>query len=250
MRDIHSLEDDFLYSPIDETNCESQVNKFKAIYSTALLEKLSKSEVYCVQTNLRFLKVSDFAMKHFVYINSNHFSQRQSSVSSAVEHEWRKAEQVLLKMCLEEDLNFPSIADTFDLIYSSYLIPNTETAKSDSECIRKFAIEKRLVDVNAFKPETESENSLQLDCNETLEKYRNFANKQVQQDFDFNSNCTDHHRQWNDCVQERIVTSSFFDVFATVKVLGELRLSQTGRDLQRKDFIKFTKNLYQSIARC
>ncbi|CRL00859.1 CLUMA_CG014110, isoform A [Clunio marinus] len=218
-------------------------------------DKNMKKEVDCVIENLSKTDFSNNLLVVYVYETSDNIVDREKKIQEAQSKVTRATFDAFLR-CKSEK-NFGLYFDDL-LEVDSSAVEEEEASHKEDYCIRKYIIEKRLIDLEIYNLKMNPKNldTTKINCTYLTPKYiKDFEDDLVRTLLDDSSeDSAEEPKELNPievaCLWNAIRKGKYVDEMIPYNYLKEFNLgSETKRNLRSK-FVAFMRNLSDSLTKC
>jgi len=258
------LDKHFKYVPqFNQLECGTIVTDLKDIIIDETLERVSESstdeeseeskdmrKLYqdnsaCIRGQLNSIGYSELMMKIYVYQHSKRTSNNQKKkLSSATEAEATKKLAIAISLCISEQV--------FGELFDNLMTNNTEEVetledKQNDYCIRKYVIDKELIDTDKFTVTINPDNiELNFTCASRIGSIFEDLKKIIQDGFEIPNQSKKQAR----CLNKTIKSENGIEYIAKISVLSEIQMADDLRKELRSEFVQTIKKLHMRMIKC
>lgn len=258
------LDKHFKYVPqFNQLECGTIVTNLKDIIIDETLERISESSTdeeseesrnmrnlyhdnsACIRGQLNSIGYSDLMMKIYVYQHSKRTSNSQKKkLTSATEAEATKKLAIAVSLCMSEQV----FGELFDnLMKNESEEVETLEEKQNDYCIRKYVIDKKLIDTDKF-PVTINPDNIELNfaCASRIDSIFEDLKKIIQDGFEIPGQSRKQAR----CLSRAIKSENGMEYIAKISVLSEIQMTDDLRKELRSEFVQTIKKLHMQMIKC
>lgn len=247
--------------------CELKLNEYREMFYTELTTELKADEEFittadCIVEQAKSLHLAEVAMKRHVYENTRRMSRRKRKKSMrAIDYAIEKKMEVAVKLCTTDEV----FGELFDSLYASdnstdsskenKVDSNTSEEEETSEkgedyCTRKYMIDNGFINTTVYDVKLNPENIAVTDlkCEEMVKASKLQSLNEIKEEFE------DEHRRPSKkttrCIMKAMTSSNYFENSIKVAMLGEIKISEELKAVEREKFIVAMKEMYENILKC
>lgn len=204
-----------------------------------------KDNSACIREQLEAINFPEIMMKLFVYEKSLKTSKKQKKkLVAATNTEAENKLQVAISMCVSE----PVFGEMFDSIMKNDVEEeDTLDEKQNDYCIRKYVVDKELVDTKIFTINLNPDNiELNFECEDRIEDMFESLEEVIKDSFETANQSKKQLR----CMNKGLRTGKAGEYIAKISVLSEVQLTDDQKKEFRVEFIEKLKGYYQEMIKC
>jgi hypothetical protein len=204
-----------------------------------------KDNSACIREQLEGINFPEIMMRLFVYEQSLKTSKKQKKkLISATNTEAENKLQVAVSVCVSE----PVFGKMFDgIIKDDVEKEDTLDEKQNDFCIRKYVVDKKLVDTNQFKIDMNPDNiELGFECEERIEDMFGSLEAIIKDSFE----TAKQSKKQLQCMNKALRIGKAGEYIAKVSVLSEIQLTDDQKKEFRTEFVEKLKGYYQEMIKC
>lgn len=209
------------------------------------MRKLYQDNSVCIRGQLNSLGYSDLMMKMYVYQHSKRTSNNQKKkLTSATEAEAIKKFAIAISLCISEQV----FGELFDnLMKNDKEEVETLEDKQNDYCIRKYVIDKELIDTVKF-PVTLNPDNIELNftCAIRIDGIFEDLKKIIQDGFEIPG----QNKKQVRCLNKTIKSENGIEFIAKMSVLSEIQMTDDLRKELRSEFVQTIKKLHLQMIKC
>ena len=264
LKNRNLLDKNFKYIPkINQLECGTIVTDLKEIILDETLDRISepstddesdesmdmkklyKENSGCIRGQLNTVGYADLMIKLYVYEQSKRTSKNQKKkLKSATESEATKKLAIAISLCVSE----PVFGELFDnLMKNDDKEAETLDDKQNDYCIRKYVIDKELIDTNKFPVTLNPDNiELNFNCNNRINSILEDMKKIINEGFEIPG----QNKKQARCLSKAIKSENGVEYIAKISVLTEIQITDDLKKELRSEFVQTIKNLYMQMIKC
>jgi len=207
--------------------------------------QLIKDNSACIREQLEVINFPEIMMKLHVYKKSLKTSKKlKKKLVSATNTEAENKLQVAISVCVSE----PIFGEMFDSIMKNDdEEEDTLDEKQNDYCIRKYVVDKELVDTKIFTINLNPDNiELNFECEDRIEDMFESLEEVIKDSFETANQSKKQLR----CMNKALRTGKAGEYIAKVSVLSEVQLTDDQKKEFRVEFIEKLKGYYQEMIKC
>lgn len=249
----HNLFESNHYSPsINNTEaCNLQIKEvFEKFYGKTIDEFKSDVDLTekadCIVDHLKTMRSAELSLKRTIFENSNISKRKRKKIVKSIEGQLKGNSEHAILICFKDT----EIGDMFDEIKNTHADDEKE---NHDYCIREYAIENKLIDLETFKielnPKQLNKTTIEsISCEEVIAELKKSIEGSMYESF----KGTSHHisRRQGKCLKKKLKRSGFFGNYIRIAVLIQNQWSQEQTAAEREKFIDSTSGLMTDALSC
>lgn len=207
--------------------------------------QLIKDNSACIRQQLEAINFPEIMMKLFVYESSLKTSKKQKKkLVSATNTEAENKLQVAVSVCVSE----PVFGEMFDNIMEDEVKDEDSLdEKQNDYCIRKYVVDKELIDTNEFTIILNPDNiELNFECEDRIDDMFESLEEVIKDSFETANQSKKQLR----CMNKALRTGKAGEFIAKISVLSEVKLDDEQKKIFRAEFVDKLKGYYQEMIKC